>query len=76
MDDHPQPFGDPRKAKNYVRAALNELLGVKQQDWESENIDTKEFFAKFGHRLPPAIREEHDKLSRRFHRAVTAQISS
>ncbi|HEY4414800.1 MAG TPA: redoxin domain-containing protein [Verrucomicrobiae bacterium] len=29
MDDHPQPFGDPRKAKNYVRAALDELLAGK-----------------------------------------------
>ena len=26
MDDHPQPFGDPRKAKNYVRAALDAVL--------------------------------------------------
>ena len=26
MDDHPIPFGDPRTAKNYVRAALNSLL--------------------------------------------------
>jgi GTP-dependent phosphoenolpyruvate carboxykinase len=48
------------------------LLAVNPQDWESENTDTKEFFAKFGHRLPPEIREEHEKLSRRFRRAVTA----
>jgi alkyl hydroperoxide reductase subunit AhpC len=29
MDDHPYPFGDPRKAKNYVRAAVDELLAGK-----------------------------------------------
>ena len=26
IDDRPQPFGDPRTAKNYVRAAVDELL--------------------------------------------------
>ena len=29
MDDHPQPFGDPRAAKNYVRAAVKELIAGK-----------------------------------------------
>ena len=29
IDDRPQPFGDPRTAKNYVRAAVNELLAGK-----------------------------------------------
>ena len=29
MDDHPYPFGDPRKAKNYVSAAVDELLAGK-----------------------------------------------
>jgi phosphoenolpyruvate carboxykinase (GTP) len=52
--------------------ALHELLQVHPEDWETELADTKEFFAKFGNRLPRAIREEHDKLSRRFHRTVSA----
>jgi phosphoenolpyruvate carboxykinase (GTP) len=52
--------------------ALCELLEVRPDDWETEIADTKEFFAKFGDRLPRAIREEHDKLSRRFHRTVSA----
>ncbi len=26
IDDSPRPFGDPRKAKNYVKAAVDELL--------------------------------------------------
>ncbi|HSY17086.1 MAG TPA: redoxin domain-containing protein [Candidatus Acidoferrales bacterium] len=29
MDDRPEPFGDPRTAKNYVRAAVDELLAGK-----------------------------------------------
>src|ERR1017187_2529966 len=29
IDDRPQPFGDPRTAKNYVRAAVNELVAGK-----------------------------------------------
>jgi peroxiredoxin len=29
MDDRPVPFGDPRTAKNYVRAALDEVLAGK-----------------------------------------------
>ena len=29
IDDRPQPFGDPRTAKNYVRDAVDELLAGK-----------------------------------------------
>jgi peroxiredoxin len=29
IDDRPQPFGDPRTAKNYVRAAVDELIAGK-----------------------------------------------
>ena len=29
IDDRPQPFGDPRTAKNYVSAAVDELLAGK-----------------------------------------------
>lgn len=29
MDNSPQPFGDPRTAKNYVRAAVEELIAGK-----------------------------------------------
>ena len=53
-------------------AALNELLSVNAQDWESELSATKEFFAKFGSRLPRPISEEHEKLARRLQRAVPA----
>lgn len=29
MDDRPEPFGDPRTAHNYVRAAVNDLIAGK-----------------------------------------------
>lgn len=29
MDNNPRPFGDPRKARNYVRAALNDIMAGK-----------------------------------------------
>jgi phosphoenolpyruvate carboxykinase (GTP) len=52
--------------------ALNELLRVNPEDWEPEMEDSKQFFGKFGERLPREIREEHEKLARRFQRVVTA----
>jgi phosphoenolpyruvate carboxykinase (GTP) len=52
--------------------ALNELLRVNPDDWSSEMEDTKQFLSKFGTRLPREIREEHEKLARRFQRTVSA----
>ena len=52
--------------------ALDELLQVNGDDWEAEMEDTRQFFDKFGNRLPSVLREEHQKLARRFHHAVTA----
>jgi phosphoenolpyruvate carboxykinase (GTP) len=52
--------------------ALNELLRVNPEDWELEMEDTKQFFGKFGGRLPRQIHEEHEKLARRFQRVVSA----
>ncbi len=52
--------------------AVNELLLVNPGDWEPELEDSKQFFGKFGERLPRPIREEHERLSRRFQRVVTA----
>jgi phosphoenolpyruvate carboxykinase (GTP) len=45
--------------------AMEELLRVNSEDWEDDLADTKQFFDKFGHRLPHELREEHEKLSRR-----------
>jgi GTP-dependent phosphoenolpyruvate carboxykinase len=53
-------------------AAVNELLRVNPEDWENEMDDSKQFFGTFGERLPRQIREEHEKLARRFQGVVTA----
>ncbi len=44
---------------------IEELLSVSPEDWEDDLADGKQFFAKFGGRLPQELREEHEKLSRR-----------
>jgi phosphoenolpyruvate carboxykinase (GTP) len=46
--------------------SLRDLLRVNPEDWEQELADSREFFTKFGTRLPRELRDEHDKLSRRF----------
>ena len=53
-------------------AAVDELLRVDPADWEPELADTKQFFEKFGERLPKELLEEHSKLAHRVGRAVTA----
>jgi phosphoenolpyruvate carboxykinase (GTP) len=46
--------------------AMEELLRVNPADWEPELNATKDFFSKFGERLPRELLEEHARLSRRF----------
>jgi len=41
------------------------LMRVDPEDWEQELVDSKEFFEKFGDRLPRELREEYDKVARR-----------
>jgi phosphoenolpyruvate carboxykinase (GTP) len=50
--------------------AAEELLRVDGEDWEQELVDSKEFFQKFGDRLPREIRDEHEKLSGRLESAA------
>jgi len=45
--------------------ALAELLRVDRPGWRTTLRSQAEFFAKFGDRLPPAIREEHEALAGR-----------
>jgi phosphoenolpyruvate carboxykinase (GTP) len=52
--------------------ALSELLRVNPDDWDAEMENSKQFFGKFGNRLPRQIGEEQEKLARRFQRVVTA----
>ena len=51
---------------------LRELFRVDADDWELDLADTREFFAKFGNRLPAPLREEYDGLIRRFEKAMPA----
>ena len=52
--------------------ALDELLRVDLGDWADETRATGEFLAKFGDRLPSAIREEHQALASRLQRSSVA----
>jgi phosphoenolpyruvate carboxykinase (GTP) len=51
---------------------LRDLFRVDGDDWEVDLADTREFFAKFGGRLPTPIREEYQSVIRRFERALPA----
>jgi phosphoenolpyruvate carboxykinase (GTP) len=53
---------------NLSSERLNDLLRVNPDDWEDDLADSREFFNKFGSRLPREIREEHDKLTQRLDR--------
>ena len=57
---------------NVSSSALEEMLRVNPDDWATELDDTKQFLSKFDSRLAREIRDEHEKLARRFHRTVTA----
>jgi phosphoenolpyruvate carboxykinase (GTP) len=55
---------------NISPETVDELLRVDPEDWEQELADTKEFFQKFGDRLPRELRDEHEKLARRMGRTA------
>jgi phosphoenolpyruvate carboxykinase (GTP) len=50
---------------NISREKMEELLRVDPEDWEEDLADSREFFNKFGSRLPRELREEHEELTRR-----------
>jgi len=52
--------------------ALEELFRVDAEDWETDLADSKEFFAKFGARLPAELRKEHEAVTSRFQKSVPA----
>ena len=55
---------------NISPETATELMRVDPEDWEQELADTREFFQKFGDRLPRELRDEHDKLARRLGRTA------
>jgi phosphoenolpyruvate carboxykinase (GTP) len=52
--------------------ALDELFRVSADAWESDLADSREFFAKFGERLPSELRKEHEAVVSRFQKSVPA----
>src|SRR5688572_832521 len=50
-------------------ASMDQLLSVDREAWRDEARNLKEFFGKFGSRLPPAIAAEADALSARLRKA-------
>src|ERR1019366_9535801 len=52
------------------RATMEELLRVDPADWAKEHADVGNFFQEFGGRLPPEIRDEHDRLDQRLQRVA------
>ena len=68
----PGPGGLTLDGLQLAAGALEELMRVNPDDWQGELDDTRQFFDKFGARLPREIREEHEKLSRRLQRVATA----
>ncbi|HTQ96388.1 MAG TPA: phosphoenolpyruvate carboxykinase (GTP) [Candidatus Acidoferrum sp.] len=52
--------------------SLRELFRVDADDWEQDLSDTREFFAKFGGRLPAQLRDEFQGVVRRFEHSVSA----
>jgi phosphoenolpyruvate carboxykinase (GTP) len=49
---------------------LRELFKVEPDDWEVDLADSREFFAKFGDRLPKQLMEELDGLIGRLEKAM------
>jgi phosphoenolpyruvate carboxykinase (GTP) len=68
----PGPGGLTLDGLKISPAAIEELLRVNPDDWQSELDDTRQFFDKFGARLPREMREEHERLVSRLQRTVTA----
>jgi phosphoenolpyruvate carboxykinase (GTP) len=68
----PGPGGLTLDGLQLAPGALDELMRVDPDDWQWDLQDSRQFFDKFGNRLPPPIRDEHSKLSRRLEHALSA----
>jgi phosphoenolpyruvate carboxykinase (GTP) len=61
--------GLPLSAKN-----VEELLRVDAADWVPEHAAIGEFFARFGRRLPEALREEHEGFGHRLQQSMAVSV--
>jgi phosphoenolpyruvate carboxykinase (GTP) len=64
----PSPDGLERAGLDLPASALAELLRIDRADWERELASQRQFFERFGARLPQQIWEEHEALARRLSR--------
>ncbi len=60
----PSRNGIERSALDLPDGVMDQLISVNGSDWLEAVKTQKEFFAKFGDRLPRGIREEHETLAR------------
>jgi phosphoenolpyruvate carboxykinase (GTP) len=68
----PTPTALTLDGLNLSPGTLRELFRVDGDDWELDLADTREFFAKFGGRLPAALRNEYAGVVRRFEKSMPA----
>lgn len=61
----PDPKDLDLSGLNISRAGFEELLEVNPGQWQQEIKEIEEFFGSFGKSLPPAMREELDKMKAR-----------
>jgi phosphoenolpyruvate carboxykinase (GTP) len=54
---------------NISPETLRELFRIEPDDWEVDLADSREFFAKFGDRLPEELTEEQERLVGRLEKA-------
>ena len=58
--------------EHFEDEAIEALLRVDAGDWTSELDGVKQFFAKFGDRLPAELHEEVEQAAKRLHQAGVA----
>jgi phosphoenolpyruvate carboxykinase (GTP) len=61
----PHPKDIDMTGLHLAEGAMAKLFHLDETDWEAELAGQKEFFAKFGDRLPSEIWEEYEALSKR-----------
>ncbi len=64
----PTVDGIEREGLDLRLSTLEELLRIERTDWEQEVASQRQFFEKFGSRLPREIQAEHEQLAQRLNR--------
>ncbi len=67
----PTPNGLDLEGLDVSRSVMKELLAVDRAEWVNELQEQQALFKKFGERLPAAIWQEYEQLSRRLTRWKT-----